>query len=720
MAFNGKTLRIEDGPAGMARLVFDHSLSPVNKFDPLTLAEFGQVLDELERRTDLQGLVLCSAKDGFVVGADIAGFVTLFRKPAEEIEAFVFGLNALMNRLEDLPFPTVAAIQGPALGGGLEVSLACDFRVVANNASLGLPEVKLGICPGFGGTVRLPRLVGIDNAVEWVCTGKSWKPEQALAAGVADAVVPAGQLLEAAERILAQARAGALDYAARRRQKQSPVMLNDVERMMAFTTGKALVAAEAGPNFPAPLMAAKSMEKNAPMARMDALKVEAATFARLAKTPEAASLVGLFLNEQDLGRRQRKYGEHAHAVAHAGVLGAGIMGGGIAYQSAVKGVPILMKDIQAASLDRGMAEASGLLAKSVERGRLSAGEMGQALAAIRPTLDYQGFEALDIVVEAVVENPKVKQSVLAECESRLPATAILASNTSTISITRLATALQRPENFCGMHFFNPVHRMPLVEVIRGEKSSPAAIATTVAYARTMGKTPVVVGDCPGFFVNRVLFPYFLAFNLLVRDGVPFREIDRVMEKFGWPMGPAYLLDVVGLDTAHHASAVMAEGFPDRMQAPGITALDILYQAGRKGQKSAAGFYRYDEVAGGKPGKADDPAVDALLQPAMTGALSLAPEAIIERMMLPMCIEAARCLEEGIIETAGDGDLGLAMGIGFPLFRGGAFRYMDQLGLHAVCERSGALSALGALYQPTATMLAMAREGRSFYGQEVPA
>lgn len=717
MEYQGKTLRLEPAGNGLHRLVFDHSGSPVNKFDQSTLTEFAEVMARLGSASDVTGLVLCSAKDGFIVGADIAEFVALFREPPEAIEAFVFDLNRHMNALEDLPFPTVAAIHGPALGGGLEVALACDFRVLAEGGQVGLPEVKLGICPGFGGTVRLPRVIGIDNAVEWICTGRSWKPEQALKTGAVDAVVSQDGLLAAANRILQQAVDGQLDYAQRRKAKTSPVLLNDVERMMAFTTGKAVVAAGAGPHFPAPMMAAKSMEKSTPLDREGALKVEASTFARLAKTPEAESLVGLFLNEQDLQRRQRKLGAEPQAITYAGVLGAGIMGGGIAYQSAVKGVPVLMKDIQSASLDKGMAEAAGLLSKQVERGKLSAADMGKTLSAIRPTLDYQGFDGLDMVVEAVVENPKIKQAVLAECEAQLPEHAILASNTSTIAITHLASALKRPQNFCGMHFFNPVHRMPLVEVIRGEQSSPAAIATTVAYARTMGKTPIVVGDCPGFYVNRVLFPYLAGFSLLVRDGVPFRRIDAVMEKFGWPMGPAYLLDVVGIDTAHHAAAVMADGFPDRMAKSERVAMDCLFEAERFGQKNGAGFYRYEGVTG-KPVKQNDPEVDELIAAVISGSLELDDQAIIDRMMLPLCMEAARCLEEGIIETAGDGDLGLAMGIGFPLFRGGIFRYMDQQGLAVICGKAQALSSLGALYTPTKGMLAMAESGKGWYDKEV--
>lgn len=712
--FKGRLLRLEAGQGGVHRLVFDHPEQPVNTFDQATLAEFDQALTALEGATDARGLLLCSAKPGFIAGADIREFLRLFQQTEAEIAEFVFGLNRLFSRLEELPFPTVAAMQGAALGGGLEVALACDYRLAASDASLGLPEVKLGICPGFGGTVRLPRLIGIDNALEWLCTGRHWKPEQALKVGVVDGVVAQETLLDAATALLIQA--SAADWQARRRQKTSPVRLNDIERLMAFTTGKAVVAAEAGPNLPAPLAAAKSVERSAHLSRDEALRVETETFARLAKTPEADSLVGLFLNEQDLSRRLRRLEKQALPVQRAGVLGAGIMGGGIAYQSASRGVPVLMKDIRSEALDRGMAEAAGLFSKQVERSRLSAADMGAALSAIRPTLDFGGFDQLDVVVEAVVENPKVKQAVLAECEAQLPEQAVLASNTSTIAITHLATALKRPQRFCGMHFFNPVHRMPLVEVIRGEQSSDEAVATVVAYARRMGKTPIVVRDCPGFFVNRVLFPYFAAFNLLVRDGVPFRQIDRAMETFGWPMGPAYLLDVVGLDTAHHAAAVMADGFPDRMKATEKTALDALFEAGRRGQKSGSGFYAYTGDTG-KPQKQDDAGVDALLAPVIQGQLSLTDEAIVERMMLPLCLEAVRCLEEGIIETAGDGDLGLIMGLGFPVFRGGVFRYLDQQGLAQICERADALAGLGPLYRPTSGLRERAAAGQSFFGQE---
>jgi 3-hydroxyacyl-CoA dehydrogenase/enoyl-CoA hydratase/3-hydroxybutyryl-CoA epimerase/enoyl-CoA isomerase len=314
-----------------------------------------------------------------------------------------------------------------------------------------------------------------------------------------------------------------------------------------------------------------------------------------------------------------------------------------------------------------------------------------------------------------VENVKVKQAVLAETEQHLQEGAILASNTSTISITELATVLKKPENFCGMHFFNPVHKMPLVEVIRGEKTSDAAVARTVAYAQTLCKTPIVVNDCPGFLVNRVLFPYFGGFSLLLRDGGDFRRIDKVMEGFGWPMGPAYLLDVVGIDTAHHADAVMAAGFPDRMTHEGENAIDRLYKLERFGQKNSKGFYAYAPDRHGKLKKQPDDSIAQALDGVVGAAQDLSDEEIIERMMIPLCIETVRCLEDNIVASAADADMGLIYGIGFPPFRGGALYYLDQLGLANFCAMAAKYADLGPLYQPTKGMQQMAASGATYYG-----
>jgi 3-hydroxyacyl-CoA dehydrogenase/enoyl-CoA hydratase/3-hydroxybutyryl-CoA epimerase/enoyl-CoA isomerase len=342
-------------------------------------------------------------------------------------------------------------------------------------------------------------------------------------------------------------------------------------------------------------------------------------------------------------------------------------------------------------------------------------QMGEALNRIRPTLSYAEFGDVDVVVEAVVENPKVKGIVLAEVEQHVGENAIIASNTSTISIDFLAKSVKRPENFLGMHFFNPVHMMPLVEIIRGEKTSEEAVATTVAYAKKMGKTPVVVNDCPGFLVNRVLFPYFGGFAGLLKDGADFRQVDKVMEKFGFPMGPAYLMDVVGIDTGKHANDVMAEGFPERMKADFTSAMDVLYENGFYGQKNNKGFYTYVEDKKGKPKKVFDESILELLAPVLGEARDFDAEEIIARCMIPMCNEVVRCLEEGIVDTAAEADMALVFGVGFPPFRGGALRYIDTVGLANFVELADKYKDISPLYHVTDKMREMAANGESYFG-----
>ncbi|MEX1665853.1 fatty acid oxidation complex subunit alpha FadB [Zhongshania arctica] len=714
MIYQGKALTAKYLEEGIAELCFDLEGDSVNKFNRVTLQELGEATTALAAEANLKGVLVTSAKSVFIVGADITEFTELFKLPDAEIRAWTSKANDIFNAFEDLPVPTVAVINGVALGGGFEMCLACDFRVMSTAAIVGLPEVKLGINPGFGGTVRLPRVIGCDNAMMWVATGQQQKPAAALKDGGVDAVVAPDALLDASLDLLKNAIAGDFDHHARRAEKTSPVKLNDIERMMSFTTGKAMVAQQAGRHMPAPLTAAKSMERSAGLNRAEAIEVEIDHFLKLVRTPQASALVGLFLSEQAVSKAARGFAKTGGDIKQAAVLGAGIMGGGIAYQSAYKGTPILMKDIADAGLALGMKEAGKLLAKRVSRGRMTADKMAAVLGSIRPSLNYDGFDKADVIVEAVVENAKVKQAVLSETEKHISTDAVLASNTSTISITHLAEALERPENFCGMHFFNPVHAMPLVEVIRGEKTSDLTIAKVVKYALQMGKTPIVVNDCPGFYVNRVLFPYFAGFDMLIRDGGDFRKIDKVMEGFGMPMGPAYLMDVVGIDTGYHAAEVMAAGFPDRMRHEFTGISQLMFEAKRYGQKNGIGFYRYEEDAKGKPKKCEDEAALAMAESAKQASVELSDDDIVARMMIPMCIETVRCLDENIVRDPADADMGLVMGIGFPVFRGGALRYIDQMGVKAFCEMADQYADLGPLYHPTESLRQMAANGESFF------
>lgn len=715
MIFDGQAFQLYELQAGILELQFNLRGESVNKFNALALTELTQVLDILEKHDAVTGLVLTSGKDGFVVGADVSEFGEVFARGETGIKDFLYKVNAMFNRLEDLPFPTVAAINGFCLGGGMEISLACDFRLLSTNAKVGLPETKLGIIPGWGGTVRLPRLAGLDVAVEWIASGKDQKPESALLAGVADGVVLPEQLKSAALKTLAQAVAGKLDYQLRRTQKRSPLLHNDMEALLAFESAKAVVKAQAGYHYPAPVTAIKAMQDAAKLERDAAQAIETNYFADLAQTSVATNLVGLFLNDQQLTKKVKAITAQAgDVVRQAAVLGAGVMGGGIAYQSAYKGIPIKMKDIAQEGLELGMSEAAELLNKQVERKRITAMEMAEVLRRIEPTLSYDHFKSVDIVVEAVVENPKVKQAVLAEVESHIDEQALLCSNTSSISISYLAEALTRPQNFCGMHFFNPVHRMPLVEVIRGKQTSDATVAQALAYVNALGKKPVVVNDCPGFLVNRVLFPYFAGFAMLLRDGADFQWVDKVMERWGWPMGPAYLMDVVGIDVGVHAELVMANGFPDRMRKSFKAASDVLYEAGRFGQKNGKGFYHYELDNNNKPTKQQSTEAYRLLKDHVGDSREYSEEDIVARMMIPMATEMARCLEEGIVDTVAEADMALIYGLGFPPFRGGIFRWLDQLGVNAFANMVKPLAHLGPLYSLTPGMLARQGNQTTYY------
>lgn len=719
MIYEGKSLKVNLLQDGIAELVFDAPGS-VNKFDQQTVADLDAATQALAANSNVKGVVVRSAKSTFIVGADITEFTGLFDLPDEEVLTWVAKTSQVFDRFEDLPFPTIAAVNGFALGGGCEMALACDLRVADTSASIGLPEVKLGLMPGFGGTVRLPRLIGADNALEWMTTGRDRKAAKALKEGAVDAVVAPEKLTDAAISMLKDAIAGDLAWQARREEKKAPLQLNQNEALMSFSTAKAMVAAQAGKHYPAPHMMVETISKAAGLDRDGALKLENQGFATLAKTDAAKAQVGIFLADQLVKGKGKKQAKAAKkAIKQTAVLGAGIMGGGIAYQSAVKGTPVIMKDINQAALDLGLKEAATILGKGMQRGKVDATKMATTLNNITPTLEYSAIKDVDLVIEAVVENPKVKGIVLAETETHVADDAIICSNTSTISINQLAESLQKPERFCGMHFFNPVHKMPLVEIIRGEKTSEDTISAVVAATLKMGKTPIVVNDCPGFLVNRVLFPYFAGFSKLVMDGADFVAVDKVMEKiFGWPMGPAFLLDVVGMDTADHASSVMSDGIPQRMQKIANDPVTLLYKAERFGQKNGKGFYNFSLDKRGRPAKVAAPEAYELFAPHCADKRDFDKDEIIARVMIPMANEAIRCLEEGIVASAAEADMALLYGLGFPPFKGGIFRYIETMGLANFVALADKYADLGPIYQISDGVREMAASNKSYFAQSV--
>ncbi|MDX1492346.1 MAG: fatty acid oxidation complex subunit alpha FadB [Pseudohongiellaceae bacterium] len=710
--FQGSCITVTRLESDFAHLCFDNQQASVNKFDQATLSELACAIEAIAA-SDVKGLVCSSNKSSFIVGADIGEFAGLFSGSKEALGQWCQRSNAIFNALESLEIPTVSLVDGAALGGGFEFCLATDYRVATQSAVFGFPEVGLGICPGFGGTVRAPRVMEPEKAVQWISLGSHNSAEQALSDGAIDTLAAVDNLFELGIDLLEQALAHPVEFAQLRKHKANALERHETtdDYIMAAT-----VKLEKDPrnHNPAPLRVLSLLKSSIYQNAAAALAAEQAAFVDLARSEVAGNLIQVFTNDQWLRNKSRELQKSAHETSRSAVLGAGIMGGGIAYQSALRGVPIIMKDIAQEGLDAGINEASGLLDKQVAKGRLYQDKAEKILTSIKPSLTYEGFDDVDVVIEAVVENAKVKKAVLSETEKVIDSKAILASNTSTISITALAQGLARPEKFCGMHFFNPVPLMPLVEVIRGEKTSDETIASTVAFASRLGKTPIVVNDCPGFLVNRILFPYFGAFSALLRDGADYLEIDAAMEAFGWPMGPAYLLDVVGMDTAVHAQAVMAEGFPERMDYGFKSAMDILFEAGHLGQKTGAGFYKYVPGKGGRLQKEIDTAQGALVAKAKHSSNAFNREIIVQRLMVALCLETVRCLEDGIVSSPIEADMGLILGLGFPRFRGGALRYIDSMGLPSFCDLADSFADLGPLYTPTQKMREMARKGERYY------
>lgn len=702
--------RLEIGADQIAILTFDTPGSRANTFGQAVVAELSKIFADLAKRTDVRGLVLRSGKPGmFIAGADLR---ELGSKPDPEMaRALTLKGHDMMNAAQNLPFPTVAAIDGSCMGGGLELAMSLDYRVVGSNskAELGLPECKIGIYPGWGGTQRLPRIVGPSLALEMICSGDPIKPARALEIGLIFDVVPSERLLDECKAVLARANEKG-DWKAGRKKKEQPIGLTEEQLSFTFAVARAQVAAKSQ-GYPAPLAAVDAVAKGCNLPLQNALKVETEGFLPLVGSTISRNLIGVFYMTQ---RLQKDTGVANPAVQslkveRVGVFGAGLMGAGIADAHARRGYPVMMLDPAPGALEKGLLNVGKILQGRVSIGRLSQTDMAATLARLSTTESLGAMADRDLVLEAIVENEEVKKKLFADLQPIMKPGAILASNTSTISITRMAQATKNPERFAGMHFFNPVDRMKLVEVIRGAQTSDETVVTLVALAKKIGKTPIVVKDCPGFLVNRILFPYINESLVLLEEGAKPRELDKAATTFGMPMGPVTLNDLVGLDTALYAGRVVNTAYADR--AKNTKILEELVKAGRMGTKSGAGFYAYPKGTKG----VDDPALEAILTKCRTGPQrTFTQEELIDRLFLPMLVEASRTLMEGIVRDPGDVDMGLILGIGFPPFRGGILRWADTLGLDKVLEKLSKYEALGLRYLPTEQMRKLAAEKRGFY------
>jgi len=697
----------------VALLTLDDPTKGANILGKEVLEEFAAHFDALEQRPDLAGLVIQSAKPGiFIAGADIREFVAAGDATREQVVQMATAGRALFQRLSRMPFVTIAAIDGICVGGGAELAVWCDRRIMADNAKtqIGFPEVKLGLYPGWGGTVRTPRIVGLSNAVELITGGESIGAKAAVTMGLATDAVPSDRLLKAA-LALARVERQSGDYREDRKRWSQPIVMSETELSFLGATAAGYIQQQTKGQYPAPLAALNVLLEASQMDADEAGGAEAEGFTQLFGTPISKALINVFFltdrNKKDAGVADRSL--KPRETKSVGVVGAGIMGSGIAAACAKRELAVTIADARPAALVDGVRKAIEEAAYDRATKGPSTEKVLKLAPLVRAATGDADFAACDLVIEAVVENEQVKREVYAKIEPELPATAILASNTSAISIGRLAEGVRRPEQFCGIHFFNPVRKMPLVEVIRGPKTSDETIATAVAFAKGLGKSPIVVEDGPGFLVNRLLFPYMNEALELLLAGVSMKAIDGAAKGFGMPMGPMVLYDVVGLDTALFAGGVMVEAFPNRfLKSP---LLETMVKAGRLGQKSRSGFFAYkDKSDRGEP----DPTFDAVLQPFLRTPEKPSPEVITQRLFLPMLLEATRVLEEKRIRDPRDVDLGLIFGIGFPPAKGGLLFWADTLGAAKIVEMLKPFESLGERYQPTPLLLELARTGGKFY------
>ncbi len=713
--FRSPSFRIDAD--GIGWITFD---DPDRKVNILTEPVMRGLADALEQARDaaragrLKVVVARSGKaESFIAGADVDGIESI--EDPSEAEAKIRLGQAIYQDIEDLPVPTVAAIHGTCLGGGTELALACRHRVLSDHrrTRVGMPEVMLGILPAWGGTTRLPRLVGLQAALDLLLTGKQIDARKARRIGFAGEVFPA-DIFEDRVREFALRAVDLPPGASRPKRKPMTRLLDDTApgRLIVLAMARKKVLASTGGHYPAPLRILDLLRKNLGKSVEKSLAAEASAAGELITSTVCKNLIHVFHLREDArkGTGVDRADASPRTVQAIGVLGAGVMGGGIAQLGASRDIRVRMKDIRHDAVTGGLKHARALFDKAVRRHRMSRREASRRMELISGGLAWDGFRALDLVVEAVVERMDVKRSVLRELEERIRDDCVLATNTSSLSVDAMAEVLEHPERFCGMHFFNPVHRMPLVEVVRGARSGDDAVATVYQLALSLDKVPVVVGDAPGFVVNRILGPYLNEAGFVLGDGATIQEVDAAAKAFGMPMGPLRLIDEVGIDIAGHVGEVLHEALGARLEPSPV--LRALAEGGRLGRKGGKGFYLYE----GDREKGVDESIYDELAPAVPSERGGKTEHEIRaRLVGQMINEAARLLGEGVVDSAAAVDLAMIMGTGFPPFRGGLLRFADSLHPRGVLDRVNALHEQhGDRFAPAPLLLDLARENRGFY------
>ncbi|UUO23015.1 fatty acid oxidation complex subunit alpha FadJ [Colwellia sp. M166] len=705
---NNNTFSLVRQENGIAHLIMDVKGDTMNTLKAEFSDEIAEILKEIREDKSINGLVLVSGKaDSFVAGADVHMLANC--TSAAEATALSRQGQIIFDQLENLSIPVVAAVHGACLGGGLELAMACHAIVCSDSpkTALGLPEVQLGLLPGGGGTQRLPKRVGIQKSLDMMLTGKQLRAKQALKAGLVNDVVPNSVLLATAEKL---ALSGKVKPKARKLSLMDKLLEgNGVGRSIVFSQATKTVLGKTKGNYPAPLKIIDCIRAGVEQAPSKGYQVEADHFGQLVMSDVSAQLRQLFFATTDMKKEQGVEGVAPAKISNAAVLGGGLMGGGIAFVTATKAkLPVRIKDISHQGISSALKYGYELLNKKVKRRFMRHSEMQSQLSLITGTTQYSGFNNVDIVVEAVFEDLTLKQNMVADIESHCKESTIFASNTSSLPIGQIAEKALRPENVIGLHYFSPVDKMPLAEIIAHDKTSDQTISTTVAFAKKQGKTPIVVKDKAGFYVNRILAPYMNEAAILLLEGCSIEALDKAMMKFGFPVGPMQLLDEVGIDVGAKIGPILQAELGERFAPP--AAFSKLIDDGRLGKKANKGFYQYNTKS---KKKLVDESVYSLL--GLQVSNTAVTDAQAERCVYMMLNEAARCLDEEIIRNARDGDIGAIFGIGFPPFLGGPFQYMDKIGAATLVSKLRQWQAeFGERFAPCDALLKMAEQGGKYY------
>jgi 3-hydroxyacyl-CoA dehydrogenase/enoyl-CoA hydratase/3-hydroxybutyryl-CoA epimerase len=700
---------------GIALLTFDLPGKSMNVLTPELMQELDTLVERAAADDAVKGIVLTSGKQAFIAGADIKDMVTAYDRGVTPREAYEFSysLNRTLRKMETCGKPVAAAINGLALGGGLEVCLACHYRVLADHpkAVLGFPEVNIGLLPGAGGTQRTPRLIGFRNAATMVLQCRYQKPQEALEMGLVHELAPADQVVERARHWVLHEGDPVAPWDKKGFKMPHGGLMSPATAQI-FMAGNALVAKNTRHNYPAPIAAQSAMFEGCATSFDDGLKIESQYFGTLLAGPVARNMMrSLFVNKGKADKLARRpEGVEKSQVKKLGILGAGMMGAGIAYVSAQAGIEVVLLDTSQESAEKGKAYSEGLLRKAVERGKTTEDKASALLGLIKPTTNYHDLAGCDLVIEAVFENVKIKADVTAKTEAVVPETCIFASNTSTLPITGLAEASERPEQFIGLHFFSPVDKMPLVEVILGKKTNDEAIARSLDYVQQIRKTPIVVNDSRGFYTSRVFSTFTAEGITMLAEGVKPGLIENAARMTGMPVGPLAVTDEVTLELANKIGKETAAALG--REYPGNLSEEVLHkmvdELDRKGKRFGKGFYDYpadakkhlwDGLAGHFPVADEQPEVSELKK----------------RFLTIQALETARCFEEGVLTHAEDADIGSIFGWGFPPYTGGTLSYIDTIGIRefvAECDRMAA--AYGERFEASDWLRERAENGQDFF------